>query len=86
MDGRSSLEYTLTRKDYLQSWEEASTTQNKNDTNFSQLKVPYAEEIMAGISQQIYMFNLSAKYIHRFGRDEIRRACKDPQGNISSLN
>lgn len=86
MDGRSSLEYTLNRKDHLQSWENASATQNKNDTNFSQLKVPYADELMAGISQQIYMFNLSAKYIHRFGRDEIRRACKDPQGNISTRN
>lgn len=86
MDGRSSLEYTLNRKDHLQSWENASATQNKNDTNFSQLKVPYVDELMAGISQQIYMFNLSAKYIHRFGRDEIRRACKDPQGNISTRN
>ena len=86
MDGRSSLEYTLERKDHLQSWENASATQNKNDTNFSQIKVPYADEIMAGIPQQIYMFNLSAKYIHRFGRDEIRRACKDSSGNISTRN
>ena len=86
MDGRSSLEYTLERNNHTQSWNDAKKTQNKNDTNFSQIKVPYADEIMAGISQQIYMFNLSAKYIHRFGRDEIRRACKDPQGNISTLS
>ncbi|WP_104718570.1 TonB-dependent receptor [Helicobacter trogontum] len=86
MDGRSSLEYTLERSSHTQSWNDAKKTQNKNDTNFSQLKVPYADELMAGISQQIYIFNLSAKYIHRFGRDEIRRACKDPSGNISTLN
>ena len=40
------------------------------------LNVPYADELMAGISQNLYDFLLSVKYIHRFGRDEVRRTCE----------
>ena len=86
MDGRSSLESTLLRSAPNISWENATITRNKNDTNFKQIRVPYADELMAGIMQRIYHFSLSAKYIHRFGRDEIRRMCSDPNGNLSSLN
>ncbi|TLD80993.1 TonB-dependent receptor [Helicobacter sp. MIT 05-5293] len=87
MDGRSSLQYTVSRTDPSTSWDNATKTQNKNDTNFAQLKVPYADELAVGISQQLYIFQAVAKYIHRFGRDEIRRACKDPKtGQISAYN
>ena len=86
MDGRSSLESTLLRSAPNISWENATITRNKNDTNFKQIRVPYADELMAGIIQQIFALQLSAKYIHRFGRDEIRRMCSDPNGNLSSLN
>lgn len=86
LDGRSSLEYSLTKSSYNQTWEEAAATQNKNDTNFKQLKVPYSDELMAGINQNLWMFVFNAKYIHRFGRDEVRRACLDQAGNISTLN
>ncbi|RDU61146.1 TonB-dependent receptor [Helicobacter marmotae] len=87
MDGRSALTYTVQRTDPQTSWDNATKTQNKNDTDFAKLKVPYADELVIGISQQIYMFQAGAKYIHRFGRDEIRRACINPStGDISSLN
>ncbi|MCE3040075.1 TonB-dependent receptor plug domain-containing protein [Helicobacter anatolicus] len=86
LDGRSSLEYTLIKSSYNQSWSEATATQNKNDTNFKKIRVPYSDELMGGIQQNISMFSISAKYIHRFGRDEVRRACKDSQGNISTLS
>lgn len=86
LDGRSSLEYTLIRNSESVSWENASATQNKNDTNFSKLKVPYSDELMVGAMQNVFMFELNTKYIHRFGRDEIRRSCQDANGNLSSLN
>lgn len=86
MDGRSALEYRLTRSAENISWDDATATQNKNDTKFSQLRVPYSDEFVIGVLQRIYMFSLGAKYIHRFGRDEIRRACFDPNGNLSTLN
>ncbi|WP_343353763.1 hypothetical protein V3I05_01340 [Helicobacter mastomyrinus] len=47
-----------------------------NTTKFSQLKVPYADELMIGISQRIYDMNLGIKYIYRAGRDEIRRSSR----------
>ncbi|WP_237416365.1 TonB-dependent receptor plug domain-containing protein [Helicobacter saguini] len=86
MDGRSALERTITNRAYNQNWEDAAYTQNKNDTNFKQIKVPYSDELMAGFVQRVYMFDISAKYIHRFGRDEIRRMCQAPDGSFSTLN
>lgn len=37
----------------------------------SKLKNPYSDELMIGLSQDIYNLNLSGKYIHRKGRDEV---------------
>lgn len=85
MDSRSALQYTLIRNSYI-SWDNANITQNKNDTNFKKIRVPYSDEFMGGITQKIYMFVISAKYIYRAGRDEIRRMCQAPDGSISSLN
>ncbi|MGX3010626.1 TonB-dependent receptor plug domain-containing protein [Helicobacter sp. 23-1044] len=85
MDSRSALQYTLQRNSYI-SWDNATTTQNKNDTNFKKIRVPYSDELMGGITQRIYMFVISAKYIYRAGKDEIRRMCQAPDGSISSMN
>ena len=83
MDGRSSLRWTLNRGDNPNlSWENVSPTQDRNTTNFQKIKVPYADELMAGIMQRIFLFNLGAKYIHRFGRDEVRRACVSANGGL----
>ncbi|MGX3046164.1 TonB-dependent receptor, partial [Helicobacter sp. T3_23-1056] len=60
--------------------------QNKNDTNFKKLRVPYTDELMGGITQKIYAFILSAKYIYRAGKDEIRKMCQTPDGSFSSYN
>ena len=85
MDSRSALQYTLQRNSYI-SWDNATITQNKNDTNFKKIRVPYADEFMGGITQKIYSFVISAKYIYRAGRDEIRRMCQAPDGSISAMN
>ena len=72
-DGRTSLHYDITRTNETDTqW---VATQYTNNTDFRKLKVPYADELMIGIAQKIYAFELSAKYIHRFGRDEVRIGC-----------
>ena len=86
MDSRSALQYTLQRTAPTISWDNATTTQNKNDTNFKKIRVPYSDELMGGITQKIYMFVISAKYIYRAGKDEIRKMCQAPDGSISSMN
>lgn len=85
-DARSALQVTLNRSAENIAWENAAITRNKNDTNFQQLRIPYADELMVGFVQKFFMFNLNAKYIHRFGRDEVRRMCQAPNGSLSSLN
>ncbi|MBR7117813.1 MAG: Plug domain-containing protein [Helicobacteraceae bacterium] len=86
MDARSSLQWTLNRSDETTKWENATKTQNKNDTNFNKLKIPYSDELTGGISQNLDLFNITMKYIHRFGRDEIRRMCQKADGSFSSLS
>ncbi|MGX3046163.1 TonB-dependent receptor, partial [Helicobacter sp. T3_23-1056] len=102
MEERSSLEYSLARSDASKSWEEIMANeankktscynradcfnQNKNDTNFKKLRVPYTDELMGGITQKIYAFILSAKYIYRAGKDEIRRMCQAPDGSLSTMS
>ena len=46
-----------------------------NSFDFRQLKIPYADELMFGVIQEVGLFNVSSKYIHRFGRDEVRYKC-----------
>ncbi len=47
------------------------------ETNFTRLKVPYDDELMFGISQQIALLELNTKYIHRFGRDQVMTKCNN---------
>lgn len=46
-----------------------------NTTNFKKINIPYDDELSAGITQEFDAFDLNTKYIHRFGREQIRRAC-----------
>ena len=52
----------------------------QNQTKFSQLKVPYVDEFMAGVAQQIQHFTLGVKYIYRLGKDEVRRSTSNVSG------
>ena len=45
----------------------------KSSTVFNKLKTPYTDEQMFGFSQDFADWNLTAKYIHRNGRDEVVR-------------
>ncbi|MGX3097581.1 TonB-dependent receptor plug domain-containing protein [Helicobacter sp. 23-1046] len=40
---------------------------------FRKLKIPYSDELMAGVTQEIGSFSIGVKYIYRAGRDEIMR-------------
>lgn len=86
MEERSALQWTLNRTQENQNWENATATQNKSDTNFKQLNVPYSDELVGGISQNLQSINLAIKYIYRNGRDEVRRMCQAPDGSISAYN
>lgn len=46
MEERSALQWTLNRTQENQKWENATATQNKSDTNFKQLNVPYSDELV----------------------------------------
>ncbi|MGP1580479.1 MAG: TonB-dependent receptor plug domain-containing protein [Wolinella sp.] len=43
----------------------------KSDHLFRELKIPYDDELALGVSQNIANFNLTAKYVHRRGRDLV---------------
>lgn len=57
-----------------------------NTTNFKKIKIPYDDELSAGITQQLGLFDFNAKYIHRFGKDQVRRTCiLDENGDCPML-
>ncbi|MGX3045585.1 TonB-dependent receptor [Helicobacter sp. T3_23-1056] len=58
-----------------------STTTNNSTYRFDKLKVPYDDELMGGISQNLKIFKLDFKYIHREGRDEIMRRRRSTSGS-----
>lgn len=72
-DGRAALQVTYKRVSEKTPWDKATITQQKNNTQFNQLKVPYNDELLIGMTQRFYQFEASIKYIHRNGRDEITK-------------
>ena len=52
----------------------------KDNIKFSKLRVPYVDELMAGIVQAVQNVRLSAKYIYRLGKDDIRYVRSDYVG------
>ena len=53
---------------------------SKNTTRFDKLKMPYADEFMFGISQDLGPVTTALKYIRRNGRDEVIRAYSNEYG------
>lgn len=51
-------------------------TTGKNTTKFNKLKIPYVDEFMVGFNQNLFVVGFGAKYIHRKGKDEIRRSTR----------
>ncbi len=80
--GRNLLSYRLydfvssnlqeyNRKDQNSPWILNTDTPTYSDYAFNKLNVPYDDEIVIGFSQNIWMFELIGKYIHRDGKDEV---------------
>ncbi len=67
---------TYSRPDQNTPWA-PQTNINKEKFAFNKLNVPYADEVMIGFTQNIYMFELVGKYIYRGGRDEVMQVKQD---------
>ncbi len=60
----------FTRTDETSPWVEVPAT-NSSSYEFQKLDIPYSNELMVGISQEIGVVNLNAKYIGRRDKDEL---------------
>ncbi len=80
--GRNLLNYRLyglianntqeyNRQDSNSPWIPSTTTAGQSNYDFQRLNVPYSDELVGGIMQNFGLFNLSAKYIYRYGQDEV---------------
>lgn len=69
-EGRERLSETRTRDDDLVWSDPVVSTTN---TRFSELDVPYSDELSLGFSQRFEPATLNLKYIHRDNRDEVLR-------------
>lgn len=57
--------------------EETNFAQNGSSSYlFRKLKIPYSDELMAGINQELSVISIALKFIYRFGRDEIMRVSR----------
>ncbi|TQR60743.1 TonB-dependent receptor plug domain-containing protein [Campylobacter troglodytis] len=61
---------SLTRADLNSPWVESAVAANSS-FKFNTLDIPYSDEVMVGLSQDLWALNFSAKYIKREGKDEI---------------
>lgn len=70
-DGRERLKYTQTRSRavYNQNW--SALTQDRSLTKFSQLDIPYDDELSYGAKQRLGNLEFFGKYVRRKGRDQI---------------
>ena len=78
------LDFSAARHSYKRDcvscdWEEIELNTALNpawtsSVKFSSLKIPYSDELMGGISNNLGKFSVSLKYIFRNGKDEIVRA------------
>ncbi|TLD80992.1 TonB-dependent receptor [Helicobacter sp. MIT 05-5293] len=71
-DYLSTTQATFTRSSPTDNWVKGSPANNPtSSTLFSRLNVPYDDELMVGLSQNLGIFSAVLKYIHREGKDEI---------------
>ncbi len=62
---------TFSRNSPNDSWVESPNANSTSSYKFNQLNVPYNDELMGGIAQNVDIFSIGLKYIHRRGKDEI---------------
>lgn len=79
-DGREKLTttYTRSRTIYDQNW--IKSKEPTSLTKFTELKIPYDDELSFGIKQKFGNFEFGAKYINRKGKDQIIKSTRDKLG------
>lgn len=85
-DGRNALQRWFSRTSPNIDWRDGTLTTHKSNTKFNQLKVPYNDEFVAGISQKFWKFEGSFKYVKRVGKDQIRKVTATTAGLDIDLN
>ncbi len=75
---------TYKRADPNSPWIPSIDNRGKSSYAFNKLNVPYADEVMVGFTQNIYMFELVGKYIYRGGRDEVMQVKQDKKTTWSN--
>lgn len=83
-DNEQNLRKNYTRTSSNQAFVESSTT-NNSTYKFNKLKVPYDDELMGAISQNLSYAQIAFKYIYRQGRDEIMRRSRTNSNGLPSL-
>ena len=63
----------FSRSSPTDNWVETPNNTSTSPYKFNQLNVPYSDELMGGIAQNVDIFSIGLKYIHRRGKDEIMR-------------
>ena len=71
---------TFSRNSPTANWTESPNTNSTSSYKFNQLNVPYDDELMGGIAQNLDMFSIGLKYIHRRGKDEIMQVRRNTIG------
>lgn len=69
----TSLDYDLKRTDQNSVWEESPKSTYNTDTRKTDLKTPYTDELVLGLTSQFKNTNLSLKWVNRQYQDEISR-------------
>lgn len=61
----------LTRNSQSENWVESPRADSTSPYKFNRLNVPFSDELMGAITQNLSIFSATIKYIHRKGKDEI---------------
>ena len=72
-DNASGTLKNYTRPSASDAWVETTAGTPSSDSIFQKLNVPYDDELMTGIMQNLGIFGINLKYIHREGKDQIMR-------------
>lgn len=67
----------FTRSSPSEDWKETPKSGSTSSYKFNKLNVPYSDEFMASIVQNLNLFSVTIKYIHRKGGDEIMQVKKN---------
>lgn len=63
----------FSRNSPTDNWTQTPNNTSTSPYKFNQLNVPYSDELMGAITQNLDIFSVGVKYIHRNGKDEIMR-------------